>query len=229
MEIREILKKEVAQGNISHAYLFVGDGSKTADAISAISQSLETQQSDVVAIEPLVQDGKKGEIKAEEVREFLRQLHLTPHGPYRLGIIKQIERLNLSSANTLLKTLEEPPLRTIIILTAETESILPTIKSRCRIYKLGYTRVIGPEAIIYEDFFNQDLASNFKKIEEIVKEDRVVNFLNTLELWLEKKLCAEKTINVAEKIKFLQEIRKRIDKNANAKLALECLILKIKE
>ena len=54
-------------------------------------------------------------------------------GRFRVLIIEPAERMGLEAANTLLKTLEEPPPATILVLvTAAPESLLDTIRSRCR-------------------------------------------------------------------------------------------------
>ena len=54
----------------------------------------------------------------------------------RIAIIDDVEKLNAASANTLLKTLEEPPARAVFFLVVdEVESVLPTIRSRCQLVR----------------------------------------------------------------------------------------------
>jgi len=73
-----------------------------------------------------------------DVREGLAQLNTLPYeGGYRVWIITDAEKLTDEAQNALLKTLEEPPRRTLIVLVASQESaLLPTVLSRCRIVRL---------------------------------------------------------------------------------------------
>lgn len=72
-------------------------------------------------------------IKIDQVRDLCRKLALKPYeSRFRFAIIAEADSLNPEAGNALLKMLEEPPDRTILILTAEQASdLLPTIGSRC--------------------------------------------------------------------------------------------------
>jgi DNA polymerase III subunit delta' len=74
------------------------------------------------------------QIRIEQVRELSAELALTSHGGgYKLGIIAPADALNRFAANALLKTLEEPTARTLLILVATEPSRLPaTVLSRCQ-------------------------------------------------------------------------------------------------
>ena len=74
------------------------------------------------------------QIRIEQVRELSSELALTSHGGgYKAGIIAPADALNRFAANALLKTLEEPPPRTLLILVASEPSRLPpTVLSRCQ-------------------------------------------------------------------------------------------------
>ena len=74
------------------------------------------------------------QVRIEQVRELSAELALTSHGGgYKVGIITPADALNRFAANALLKTLEEPPARTLLILVASEPSRLPpTILSRCQ-------------------------------------------------------------------------------------------------
>lgn len=75
-------------------------------------------------------------IKVEQVRRFSHALHLTPqYATGRIGWIDPADALSISAANSLLKTLEEPPADCHIVLVADRVSaLLPTIRSRCQIW-----------------------------------------------------------------------------------------------
>ncbi|MDB5386161.1 MAG: dnaX 2 [Planctomycetaceae bacterium] len=64
--------------------------------------------------------------------------HTPMAGGRKIAIIADAEKLNDESANALLKTLEEPPPHSLIILIAtNTDSVLPTIRSRCQIIRFN--------------------------------------------------------------------------------------------
>ena len=78
--------------------------------------------------------GVKLMIRVDEVRQVPRFLGLTAaEGGWRIVIVEQAEAMNAEAQNALLKTLEEPPARALLLLTAAApDRLLPTIRSRCR-------------------------------------------------------------------------------------------------
>jgi DNA polymerase-3 subunit delta' len=74
------------------------------------------------------------EIIVDDVREVIDFLHLKPAtSPWRVVIVDSADELNDSSANALLKILEEPRPNTVIVLLSHApQALLPTIRSRCR-------------------------------------------------------------------------------------------------
>lgn len=76
----------------------------------------------------------RGTILAEDAREIAGFLRLTPaEEGWRLVIIDGAEEMNPSAANALLKILEEPPRRALLLLVSHAPGrLLPTIRSRCR-------------------------------------------------------------------------------------------------
>lgn len=73
-------------------------------------------------------------IRVDAIRKLINDLTLKPqYSGYRVFIIDQADQMNLSSANALLKTLEEPAEKTLLLLITERPSRLPpTILSRCQ-------------------------------------------------------------------------------------------------
>lgn len=78
---------------------------------------------------------EKKNISIEETRSAIESLSIGSHrGGNRVILIYPLEMLRSDSANTLLKSLEEPPANTIFILLADrVDRVLPTIRSRCRL------------------------------------------------------------------------------------------------
>lgn len=73
-------------------------------------------------------------IRVDDVRAFESSLHFkTSGGGWRVAIVDEAERMNRSSENALLKILEEPPSKTLIIIVSNAlNGMLPTTRSRCR-------------------------------------------------------------------------------------------------
>jgi DNA polymerase-3 subunit delta' len=89
------------------------------------------QHPDWISLRP-IDDSRQ--IRIEQVRELAQELALTSHqGGYKVGVLSPADVLNRFAANALLKTLEEPPPRTVLMLVVTQPSRLPaTILSRCQ-------------------------------------------------------------------------------------------------
>ena len=76
---------------------------------------------------------KSRRIAVDAIRELERPLRLAaPEGTWKVGVIAEADRMGAEASNAFLKTLEEPPVRTLLLLlTANPQSLLPTILSRC--------------------------------------------------------------------------------------------------
>jgi len=85
---------------------------------------------DVLWLKPL-----KTTIGIEQVLDWQQKVYLKHYeGKYKVSVIEQADSVTLPAANALLKVIEEPPERTIIILCAQNaEGILPTIQSRAQL------------------------------------------------------------------------------------------------
>ena len=76
-------------------------------------------------------------ITIDQVRGVIRRLHLSLSlGDWRVIIVDAVDDLETDGANALLKTLEEPPAKTLFLLVSHSPGrLLPTIRSRCRILR----------------------------------------------------------------------------------------------
>jgi DNA polymerase III subunit delta' len=88
------------------------------------------QHPDVTQLSP---EGDSKQILIQAVRDLSADLALTAHTKgYKVAIIAPAEAMNPFAANALLKTLEEPPARTMVLLvTSQPSRLLPTLRSRC--------------------------------------------------------------------------------------------------
>jgi len=86
---------------------------------------------DLVVIEP-EETGKQ--IKIDEIRRLIDFMHLkSQYGRYKISVIAPADAMNRNAANSLLKTLEEPPEQSLLILLSHRPNLLPiTIRSRCQ-------------------------------------------------------------------------------------------------
>lgn len=82
--------------------------------------------------------GFKSAVTVDEIRRVGRFLSMTSHdGGYRVVIVDAADDMNRNASNALLKSLEEPPPRTLFILVVHSiGQMLPTIRSRCQLLKL---------------------------------------------------------------------------------------------
>ena len=80
---------------------------------------------------------KQGIINVHEAQEIVKSLSLNSYeGGYKIMVIWLPELMNNSAANKLLKIIEEPPKKTVFLLVSEREDLLlPTITSRCQLFK----------------------------------------------------------------------------------------------
>jgi DNA polymerase-3 subunit delta' len=97
----------------------------------ACRRTLAWQHPDLTRVSPL-EDSRQ--IRIEQVRDLAAELALTSHaGGYKVGVLDPADSMNRFAANALLKTLEEPPPRTLLVLVASQPSRLPpTVLSRCQ-------------------------------------------------------------------------------------------------
>jgi DNA polymerase III subunit delta' len=81
----------------------------------------------------------RSDLLIEQVRDLIERLGVRPsRGPRRIAIVDDAETLNLPAQNALLKTLEEPPGYTMMILVASSErALLDTVRSRLRPVRFG--------------------------------------------------------------------------------------------
>jgi len=152
--ITEILQSAAATSRagldsqeMTHAWLFTGPpGSGRSLAAIAFAQALICPNngcgicSDCMAartsghpdVEVIRTEGLS--IKVEEIRELVSRTAWAPSmGGWRVIVMEDADRLTESAANALLKTIEEPGIRTVWLLCAPTlHDVLPTIRSRCR-------------------------------------------------------------------------------------------------
>jgi DNA polymerase III subunit delta' len=146
-----LLSRSLAAGRTPHAYLFRGpDGVGKQLFARVLAATLNCRQTidraacgscsscrkfrsgnhpDFIVIRP-----EQGSIKIDRIRELIKALSYPPYeSAIRVVLLEDIHTMRREAANSLLKTLEEPPENNLLILTVESsKSILSTISSRCQ-------------------------------------------------------------------------------------------------
>ncbi|MFC2171167.1 DNA polymerase III subunit delta' [Acidobacteriota bacterium] len=153
--VKGILSSETASGKASGTYLFWGpDGVGKKDMAYEFGRALLCKAASGDACDQCRSciDVSKGAhpdfmllkpegsfIKIEHLRELSRELTFRPFsGAKRVAIIENADKMRPEAANAMLKTLEEPPEDTVIILvTSHSEALLPTVRSRCKKIPFG--------------------------------------------------------------------------------------------
>ncbi len=145
-QLRKI-ESDIASDNLSHAYLLAGPNSigkfTVARKIAGILQCNDNfchkcntclQVEKGGHLDTVELKGKNESIKIEEVRGLVERANMTPQSNYKIFIVQSIERMTTEAANSFLKILEEPPSKTIFLLTTNNlRAVLPTIVSRVRV------------------------------------------------------------------------------------------------
>jgi len=153
-----LLREHVARNRLRHAYLFTGPqgvGRRTlalllSQAVNCLQPPepgepcgecractlIGRMQHPDLAVVQAAQSG--GTLKVDQIRELQSSLSLAPYeAQYRVALLLRFEEAHISAQNAFLKTLEEPPPRVILLVTAESpERLLPTVVSRCEVIRL---------------------------------------------------------------------------------------------
>lgn len=167
-KVVKFLEKQMKQGALAQSYLFYGPenvGKKTLALKIANEVSNKKTAGinlDVVLIEPGIQE-KKGikkilDIKIDKIRDLQRQISLhSQGGKERFFIIDNAEKMTKSAQNAMLKILEEPNEKAVIVLVSKDEKkLLPTIISRCQKIKFSLVSNQELEEMLGKEFSNKE-------------------------------------------------------------------------
>ena len=148
LPVLKVLRRARAEGRMPHAVLLTGaDGALLAAAAEQLA-SLHLEEADPLSHPDcrVLRPAKKSRrIGIDNTLEVVAALRLSSLTPRRVVIVNEPDRFLSESANAFLKTLEEPPPGTLIILqTTNYYRVLPTILSRCmRFHVAGEAPALG--------------------------------------------------------------------------------------
>lgn len=178
---------------------------------------------EAVDISTLALNDTKSTIGISEVKQWLHTLYRTPRGSWRLAVIRDADRLTDAANNALLKTLEEPPQHTRLVLLLTRDTLLPTIRSRV---------VLHYDGIVHRD-----------QTDVLVLPNSVSDIINTAEAVIKKKTLPAFTTQVLEAVRsdlrvgritapaaeaIIQQIN-RFRPGMNGKVMVESVLLTYRE
>lgn len=235
-KIIEGLKKALAGNQLAHSYLFEGleglgkrrvafelakgiccnaEGIRPCNSCSSCVKLEHGNHPDVKWI------GGEGSIKIDDIRDLQKDIQVKPYeGNNKIYILCDAEKMTVQAQNALLKTVEEPPYySTLILLTTNAYSLLPTIVSRCQVLKFSPVPASKIQNFLIKEkgldireskfiaaFSNGAVGKALKLLEDhdfIKRREAVVG--------LSRTLLNAKTINILEKVNFFNEEKEYID------------------
>ncbi len=155
------LIRNIGSGRAAHAYIIEGRSGDPRDSfVQTLVSGLECDAEDPGArpcgscpscrqvaagtcmdvVRMSKSTGRSGNesYKTSDAADLIERLSMDPYGRYLIGIIDDADSLSETIQNKLLKTLEEPPGRTILLLTASNrDNLLETVRSRCSVIRLS--------------------------------------------------------------------------------------------
>jgi DNA polymerase-3 subunit delta' len=129
----------------------VGGGDIPCDACSSCVKIDKNTHPDVKLV---ACGGRAGDIVVEQIRALIKDITLKPYeGRHKVFIVEEAHLMNAAAANSFLKTLEEPPPDSVLILITERPSDLePTIASRCQIIRVRPMKTDVLAGILAEEY-----------------------------------------------------------------------------
>ena len=212
------LQRSLERGRLAHAYLFTGPRGSGKEAVArTLAKALNCLEKDhdscdrcdscrrvdagahpdVYWVRP---ESKSRRIQVEQMREFMKSVNLrSSMGRVKVGIVVDADCMGEEASNAFLKTLEEPPAQTVIVLlTADPQRLLPTILSRC--LRISF----GPVATVARSTYGMKLLPVLAKF-SATGEGKVANGYRLL----------------AELTALLQEVRNETRERIEAEMNLE--------
>lgn len=253
------LENVIKDGRVSHAYIFEGPGcidkrdfaesfvkgmlcpKRSGDGCGACGICSKVAHQNHEDVFYLSKDGSS--VKDAAIMSMQDKLKTKPFGERHIAIIEDSDTMTHRAQNRLLKTLEEPPGNsTIILLSENMENLLPTVLSRCVKYRInyfgsnGYDNKMDQAAAIAEMTLNRvpfyrvkkeisNIASSREDAEQLLDALQVV-YRNLL-LQGTKGISLYREENLIDNIHNVEAARKKMKDGISASFAMKELLLKI--
>lgn len=182
---KRLLRRSLAAARIPHAYIFKGPegvgkrlfargvaaalncrdltGVGACGVCSSCKKFRTLNHPDFMVVRP-----EKGVIKIDQIRRLTRELSYPPYeSTLRVVVIEDVHTMRREAANSLLKTLEEPPENNLLILTAEaSHEILPTLTSRCQVIPFSQLSIDDTMTILVSHGIDRETAVLLARLSE---------------------------------------------------------------
>jgi len=245
----ELLQRSLERGRLGHAYLFTGHQlgelenvarslAKTLNcerpvratsdkSIDCCDECLSCRKIDNAThadIHWARPESKTRVIVVDQMRELMREIQLKPtEAKFKVAIIVAADRLKTEAANAFLKTLEEPPSNSVMILiSTEPQRILETILSRCLRLNFGSegTRPISQEHLEWLNTFGEIAASEQKSLMSRYRLlDALTKKLNEIRGGIDVRLKAESPLERYDDVE--KNLRERWEDELSAAIEAE--------
>ena len=244
----ELLQRSLQRGRLAHAYLFTGhsldeleslaltlaktlncqdpvklDGAAvdSCDACLSCRKIAHENHADVHWVRP---ESKTRIIVVDQMRDLMQQIQLKPaEAEYKVAVIVAADRMKAEAANAFLKTLEEPPPKSLfILLTTEPQRLLETILSRC--LRLNFTgageRKLDSARLEWLGQFGEVAAAETKSLLGRYRLlDSLVSKLAAMKEQVEKTLAEKSPLEQYEDLE--KDLRERWEKELAAAIEAE--------
>jgi len=264
------LRNAIKNGKSSHAYIFAGppgcgrsllarnfakalncerDVNGPCDSCPSCRKIDNDSHPDVKWIR---KDSDSRQVKIDQIRALEGEIVLKPYeGRYKVFIIAEAGLMNIQASNSFLKTLEEPPQNSIIVLIAQKpKDLLPTIVSRCQLVRLRPVEKYGSFELKDEvlDEFSDD-----SRIDDYSADEReeLSGKLKALASWyrdllvfkatwdknlliypdrvdsIEKETRSRRVDELMDMFESVVSAKENVENNVNPKLALSAMFKEI--
>ncbi len=180
-----MLSRSLTAGRVPHAYIFKGpegvgkrlfargvaaavncrDNTRlgACGVCSSCKKFRSNNHPDFLVISP-----EKGVIKIDQIRQLTKELTYPPYeSVMRVVVLEDVHTMRREAANSLLKTLEEPPENNLLILTAEaSQEILATLTSRCQVVPFSPLSIDDTVAILVQQGIDHETARLLARLSE---------------------------------------------------------------
>jgi DNA polymerase-3 subunit delta' len=247
----QLLQRSLERGRLGHAYIFSGhDVDELERAAATLAKVLNCAQpvraqsgaaidccdkcdschridtSNHPDVQWLRAESKLRIISIDQIRDLLQTVYLKPTlGGFKIAILTAADRLNTQAANAFLKTLEEPPQKTIfILLTTDVSRILETILSRCLRLNFAGDHAVKLSAAEQEwlaHFANEAAAEKPGLFRRYKLLDAVLNRLSKLKEDVEENLTATSPLSRNDTREVEPSLRKKWEDELDASIEAE--------
>ena len=180
------------QGSLGHAYLFTGQDAAekkffAEDVCTLLTGKGFENNPDLKFIYPGMKEDKFS-IDIESIRSLKSFMYLKPYSSeYKLAVIENAEAISIAAANAMLKILEEPPKKSVLILISSKPRVLPkTILSRCETVVFPPVKEVETDEMAkalseLRKVAKQSMAERIQYAKKIYEKD---NYAELVNLWL---------------------------------------------